>query len=290
MESENSNERCEGLARKKINLEKTNEIILVKIGGSVITDKFRPFTERRDVIKRLAEEIHSANQESKYKFIVGHGGGSYPHTPAEKYQVHKGINENSDYSGISLVQDAAARLNRIVMSSLINAGENGISLQPSATILAKSSKIIEWDTKILEEVLKIGLLPVVYGDVVMDIAQGCSIISTEEIFYYLSKKLPVKRIVIGSDVDGVINIASDTKEKIDIITPSDKNWISRSLRGAETIDVTGGMKNKVEVLLQIAEENGIESEILNATKPGLLELALKGKKGIGTIIQPNKDI
>ncbi|MFC1755646.1 isopentenyl phosphate kinase, partial [Thermoproteota archaeon] len=252
---------------RKINQEKTNEIILVKIGGSVITDKFRPFTERRDVIKRLAEEIHSANKDSKYKFIVGHGGGSYPHTPAKKYQVHKGIKENSDYSGISLVQDAAARLNRIVMTALINAGENGISLQPSATILAKSSRIIEWNTKILEEVLKIGLLPVVYGDVVMDIKQGYSIISTEEIFYYLSKKLPVKRIVIGSDVDGVMNNSMNTEEKINIITPSDKKWLSPFLRGAETIDVTGGMKNKVEVLLELAEKYGIESEILNATKP-----------------------
>ena len=239
------------------------------------------------MIKRLAEEIHSSQKDSHNDLIVGHGGGSYPHIPANKYQVHKGLKGSVDFKGVPLVQDAAARLNRLVVSALINAGENGISIQPSASILAKSSKIIKWDVRIIQEMLKLNLLPVVYGDVVIDVGQRYSIISTEEIFVYLANNLDIKRIVIGSDVDGVIDNSSKSGKKVDIITPSDRKWISASLRGAKTIDVTGGMRSKVELLLCLAEEKGVESEILNATKPGLLELALRGKKGTGTIIRPN---
>ncbi len=239
------------------------------------------------MIKRLAEEIHSSKKDSHNDLIVGHGGGSYPHIPANKYQVHKGLKDSVDFKGVPLVQDAAARLNRLVVSELINAGENGISIQPSASILAKSSKIIKWDVRIIQEMLKLNLLPVVYGDVVIDVGQRYSIVSTEEIFFYLANNLDIKRIVIGSDVDGVIDNSSKSGKKVDVITPSDRKWISASLRGAKTIDVTGGMRSKVELLLFLAEEKGVESEILNATKPGLLELALRGKKGTGTIIRPN---
>ena len=56
-------------------------------------------------------------------------------------------------------------------------------------MLSEHSKIVWWNTQILQKMLKIGMLPVLYGDVVMDVAQGCSIISTEEIFFYLAKKI-----------------------------------------------------------------------------------------------------
>ncbi|MFQ6134763.1 MAG: isopentenyl phosphate kinase, partial [Nitrososphaerales archaeon] len=265
--------------------EVSGPILLVKLGGSVITDKSRPFTERMDVIERLAKEIHSARSGSEPRLIVGHGGGSYPHTPAEEFQIHKGLIDKESSRGVALVQDAAARLNRLVVKALIDAGEDAVSVQPSACILAESSRIVWWDIRVLQEMLKIGLLPVVYGDVVLDVEQGCSIASTEEIFFYLANLLLISRIVIGSDVDGVLDYTSKGREKFDVITPSDRVRISASLQGAETVDVTGGMKSKVELLLRLAEEKGVESEILNASRPGLLESALKGRRGLGTIIR-----
>jgi isopentenyl phosphate kinase len=256
----------------------------VKLGGSVITDKTRPFTERIDVIRRLAGEIHSAKQDMNLNLIVGHGGGSYPHTPAAKFRVNEGRSEGSSPHGVALVQDAAARLNRLVVAALIDAGEDAISVQPSASVLANTSKIISWNTEVLEAMLDAGLLPVVYGDVVMNTIQGWSIASTEDLFLYLATHLPVERIVIGSDVDGVLDRAG-RGAKFDVITPRDFKRISASLEGAGTVDVTGGMRSKVESLLQLADTRSVEGVILNAAKPGLLEAALKGAIGIGTAIR-----
>ncbi len=257
----------------------------MKLGGSVITDKTRPFTKRKDEIKRLAGEIHSARRELDLRLIVGHGGGSYPHTPAAKFRVKEGrVAVGSSPHGVALVQDAAARLNRLVVAALIEAGEDAVSVQPSASILADASRIVSWDTGALEAMLDAGLLPVVHGDVVMDIAQGWSIASTEDLFLYLAAHLPVERVVIGSDVDGVLDRAG-SGAKFDVITPRDLKRISASLQGAGTVDVTGGMRSKVESLLKLAEERGVESVILNAAKPGLLEAALRGETGVGTEIR-----
>ena len=166
------------------------ELIFLKLGGSLITQKNNPFTERKNAIERLAKEIHEAKQEKDFKLLIGNGGGSYPHTPAKKYETAQGIINEQSIKGIAEVQDAASRLNRIIVRALLDAGENAISIQPSSVCITKNSRIVEFCTKPLEMLLEKEMLPVVYGDVGLDLRQGCSIISTEELFVFLAKKIP----------------------------------------------------------------------------------------------------
>jgi len=262
-----------------------DKIILVKIGGSVITDKSRPFKDNARVIDRIADEIHASRELLNAKLIIGHGGGSYPHPIANQFHVNDGIFK-SDPRGVVLVQEAASFLNKLVIRSLINAGENAISIQPSASIISDTSGIIKWDLGVMKRMINLGFLPVIYGDVVMDLDQGYRIISTEQLFFYLSKHFPIQKIVIGTDVDGVLNYSSVDLKKYDYITPDIWQKISRSVEGSRNIDVTGGMKSKVEILIQMAKD-GIISEIVNAYQPGILESSIKGNDHLGTVIRPN---
>jgi isopentenyl phosphate kinase len=263
-------------------------LIFVKLGGSVITDKKKPFTERRRLIKSLAEEIYSSHRHSDFNLIIGHGGGSYPHTPAGRYQTHKGIVGDESTLGIALVQDAASRLNRIIVSYLLEAGEKAISVQPSSALVASNGRIVSWDLATIRLMLKLGLVPVTYGDVGLDQVKGCCILSTEEIFCYLARHLKPDRIIIGTDVDGVYE--GDPKKdkdakKIPIITPKNAVNLIHLLGGAGGLDVTGGMRTKVATLLDLVREVDVECEVLNIARRGVLEKALKGERGIGTIIR-----
>ena len=49
-----------------------DDLVFIKLGGSLITDKSRPFTEKKSVIRRLAKEIHEARKESGVRIILGH--------------------------------------------------------------------------------------------------------------------------------------------------------------------------------------------------------------------------
>ena len=181
------------------------ELIFLKLGGSLITQKDKPFTENREIIKRMAKEIHEAGKEKSFRLLIGNGGGSYPHVPAKKYKTAEGIVNKESLKGIAEVQDAASRLNRIIVRALLDVGENAISIQPSSVVLTKNSRIVEFHTKPLEMFLKKDMIPVVYGDVGLDLEQGCSIISTEELFVFLAKKLKPKKIISAGIVDGVFN-------------------------------------------------------------------------------------
>jgi isopentenyl phosphate kinase len=262
------------------------DIILLKLGGSLITDKTKPFTPRLDVIKRLAKEIHEARTRG-VKLIIGHGGGSFPHKPAKDYRTNEGMINKESCKGISLVQDAASRLNRIIVNSLIEAGENAISVQPSAALITEQGRIKEWYLESVKEMLKHNLLPVPYGDVALDTKQGCSIISTEEILNYLAKNLGSKKIILAGIVDGVFTSdpQKDSSAKlIKEINTNNYQEIKKYLGGSAGIDVTGGMLHRVERIFELTKL-GVEADIINGEKEGYLKRALFGEKGLGTVIR-----
>jgi len=252
-------------------------LVFVKLGGSLITDKSRPYTIREEVIKRICKEVHEARDGKP--LLIGHGGGSFPHVSASKYETHKGLINDKSWEGFVRVQDDAAKLNRIIISSLIGAGVKAISFQPSASCIAKDDQIIEWYTKPIESALSEGLIPVPYGDVCLDLKKGFCIISTEEVFRFLAKKLKPERIIMVGKTDGVLDSEGNIIKEI---TKKNFESVKKSLMSSDGFaDVTGGMVLKVKKALEM----GTEVEIINGLKAGLLKRSLLGERGLGTIIK-----
>lgn len=262
------------------------DLVLLKLGGSLITDKSKPFTERLDVIKRLTEEISDALKESDFKLLVGHGGGSYPHAPAKDFKTHLGITDKRGYEGLSKVADAASRLNRIVVEGFILAGVNAMSMQPSSATSVKNGKITDWYTEPIERLLDYGMLPVVYGDVGLDTVKGSCILSTEELFRFLAAKLKATKVIMCGKTDGVFTgdpNKESSVEHIPKITEETFPEISKNLRSSDGIDVTGGMIHKIEQALEFAKNNA-SVHIINGDNPDNLKNSLLGKHVKETII------
>lgn len=155
-------------------------VILIKFGGSLITDKTQPFTSKPETIKRLCSELARARKKTKKLFILGNGGGSFPHQPAVEFRTAEGIVNQRSYQGIAVVQDAAARLNRIIVAELLKAGLNAVSLHPSGFMITEDGEIKKAFMEPILKLLEFEILPVVYGDVGLDLKKGCCILSTEK--------------------------------------------------------------------------------------------------------------
>ncbi len=254
------------------------QLVFVKLGGSLITDKTKPYTARPEVIARAASEIHRARNKAGLALLVGHGGGSFPHVSAAKYRIHKGASDARGWEGFARVQADAARLNRMVVSALLEAGEPAISVQPSAACLARDRRLERWDGQALEQCLARGLVPVPYGDVCFDEARGCCILSTEEIFRFLAPRLRPARIIMAGKTDGVLDEEGNTVPEL---TPADLGRMKSALSASDGVaDVTGGMVHKVERAL----ETGVATLIINGLRPGELEKALLGRPVAGTLV------
>lgn len=263
------------------------EAILIKLGGSLITEKSREEAPRIEVIQRLAGEIATlATLEatrSERLLIVGHGSGSFGHVAAKRFGIAQGIRETGQLPGVSITQQRAAALHRIVVAELAAAGALPYSVAPSSCVVSASGRPVALVDEPLVLALDIGLLPVVYGDVVTDRDWGISICSTERLFELLARRLPERGIEIRQalwlgETDGVYDDAGKTIPRIAADTFEDAR---RAIGAPSGTDVTGGMLHRVETALGLARL-GIRSLILNGLRPGLLTAALAGGETGGT--------
>ena len=180
------------------------ELVFLKLGGSLITDKRTPLKPRRGVIRRVGREIREALDKSAgLQLLLGHGSGSFGHPVAEKYRVQEGLAASDDWWGYAETAAIAARLNRLVSETLLAQGIPALPLQPSASALCHDGRLVRLDVAPLQEALKRGLVPVVYGDVSFDTVRGSAVISTEQIFAYLAPYLQPSRVILAAHVDGV---------------------------------------------------------------------------------------
>jgi isopentenyl phosphate kinase len=260
-------------------------LVFIKLGGSVITDKSKPFCARKRVVRRLAGEIKEALRAYKGKIIIVHGGGSFPHVPAKKYQTQLGMVNNKSLKGLSLTSDAAIAINRIVVGEFLKENLPVVSFAGGSAIYAKGGKLISSYTVPIKKALEIGVIPLLYGDVVFDELKGFCIFSGEKIISFListlNKEYLIKKVIFCSDTDGVYDTSGKTIKKI---TPKSFNQVLASLGGSGKVDVTGGMLHKVGEALNMAKKFKTDILIVNGLKKNTLKRAIWGKKVEGTEI------
>ena len=257
---------------------------VLKLGGSVITDKNKPSTPNLEVIVRLADEIANAKVSS---LILVHGGGSFGHPVAKKYNLTEGYHGPSQVIGFSETHRAMTKLNILVMDALIDHDINSIVVQPSSCVITKAGRIQSMELKPIKKMLNMGLVPVLYGDAVLDSEKGFAILSGDQLVSSLAINFGASRIIIGGDVDGIYTAdpkSCSSAKLVRRVTLEELKTNKHDIEGSKATDVTGGMMGKMRELIPAIEHN-IQTLIVNATKPMRVYKALKGEEVTGTIIE-----
>lgn len=250
-----------------------DNLVFVKLGGSLITDKRTRATPHKTIIARLAHELRNAQaQDNSLRVVLGHGSGSFGHWEANRFDTRHGVKTPEQWQGMAQVGAAAARLNRIVVDAFLKTGVPVLSLQPSAFIQADKGQIVNFPDEAIRRALAAGLIPLIFGDVAFDLSWGGTILSTEDLFFRLTEQLPPARILLLGNAPGVM---TDSRTLIPTITPKTYPEIEQHLRGSHYTDVTGGMADKVKQMVDLVKRvAGLQVWILTGTEPGNLEQAL----------------
>ena len=254
-----------------------SDLLFLKLGGSLITNKREQASARQDVIRRLAQEVRLAlSEKDDLTLLMGHGSGSFGHYAARQFDF--AYQKQTSWRGFVEIGAAAARLNRVVVDVFLSEDVPVFPLQPSASANCRAGQLISLNDEAIRGLIARRCVPMVYGDVSLDEELGWTIISTEQILAYLSRTLRPRRIVLAGDVAGVYsgNPSGDASARlIPEISSANIEEVQRSLTGADGYDVTGGMLSKVETMSElVSAQPGLEAHLISGLEPNQVRAAL----------------
>jgi len=248
-----------------------SERLILKLGGSVITDKSADCAVNRARLATVAGAIAGVRTG---RLLMIHGAGSCGHPEAKRYHLDQGASAgNTD--GIFVTHRAVSSLNDAVVAALRKKGVAAVGVHPLHTGIADNGRLVGFECRHLEKMLMLGMVPVIHGDVVMDLSKGACIVSGDQLVRYLAVALRINRVGLATDVPGVL----DGGVVVPAITR--KTVPALQIGSSSHTDVTGGMRGKIDELLILADA-GIRSDIFHVSR---IPDFLAGSGHGGTIVR-----
>ena len=245
-------------------------MLLIKLGGSIITNKKKPLSAKRKTIDNIVSNFRKISED----FVVVHGGGSYGHYWSVKYDMHTKP-KKYDLKGVSIVKNSMIELNTIILDSFLKNKLNPYCLPPTDFVMGNkpiNRKILE-----IKKIANSGLIPITYGDALWYGNKKSYILSGDKIMSLLARVLRPRLSIFVLNEDGLY---SDIKTKKLIYDFKDeKIFIKKTL-----MDVTGGMTRKVAEA-SIISKMGLKVFFVNGNKPERIVNAINRKKFVGTLFR-----
>lgn len=249
-------------------------MILIKLGGSIITNKEKPLTPRKKTIDKIAKSLRKISEP----LVIVHGGGSFGHYWSVKYDMHtKPAKYNME--GVAVIKNSMVELNKIILDVFLKNKLNPYCLPP--TDFMSGNKPILKKIKEINKISRSSLTPITYGDALWYGQKKSFILSGDKIMTIIAKELKPKLNIFVMNVDGLY---SDFKSK-DLIYKIGR----KEAKISETdMDVTGGMKRKVEEATKISKM-GLNVFFVNGNKPDRIVKAVKKSKFEGTLFKGKRN-
>ncbi|QCC60408.1 isopentenyl phosphate kinase [Natrinema thermotolerans] len=224
-------------------------MIVLKLGGSVITAKDRPETLDGDALARAADAI--AALEGDEDLVVVHGGGSFGHHNASEHGVTTTAGTRDATAALD-IHGAMKTLNQFVIGRLLERDVEAVPVHPFSAGHRDGEGELDLPTGQVETMLAEGFVPVLHGDMIAHAGEGATVVSGDELVAALARALEADRVGLCSTVPGVLDGEDAVIDRID-----DFDAVADVLGASEATDVTGGMAGKVRTLLGLEAEASI---------------------------------
>ncbi|MDP6662348.1 MAG: isopentenyl phosphate kinase [Candidatus Thalassarchaeaceae archaeon] len=252
-------------------------MIIVKAGGSAITNKSEPYTPDEGTIASVAEQLSQATRANRGMILV-HGVGSFGHPLAKEHDLGRGYDGTEEgLMGSLFTHYWVDELSQRLIKAMIDHGVPALRCRPTTSFVTKSRRIADFYSEPIEKFLEMGIVPVFHGDVPADRDQGFSVLSSDQIAVFLAMHFGAGKVIFGMDVPGLLRDGERVPELGFGEIPGFMEFVS------DNHDASGGLQKKMQEI-QALEGSGIEVQVIGLGEPGALLRAIEGET-VGTIIR-----
>jgi isopentenyl phosphate kinase len=242
-------------------------ITVVKIGGSVLTDKQRPLVFQHGYAHAVAADIRL----SRTVPVIVHGTGSWAKAIGRHYRTTGGWAR--DATGFQMTCLRIRRLQEALAAALRDEGVVCCPLQANAIFHRDGGILDLYGTGPVTRLVEAGVSPLLCGDVLVEGPGIFRVVSSDAVAVAIARRMPASDCVFATDVDGVWDSAGRCIPEV--------TQPGAAAGDSDQRDVTGGMSAKIAAALDIAA-TGARTTIVNGRIPGRVRDALEGRTVIGT--------
>ncbi|MCE4601571.1 MAG: hypothetical protein F7C08_03220 [Desulfurococcales archaeon] len=206
---------------------------MVKLGGSLITVKDEPYTINMEALEKAVGELAGFHRSGGRLTIV-HGGGSFGHAAARMAMERRGGKLLA--LDAPEIQEAMLKLGIMVVATLRSHGVPA-TMHPPHTMCLELPCRMEPMVRDLSQ----GLVPVTYGDA-LPIRGETIIVSGDDLAAWLAVEVGADCLVYVTRVPGVLGPNGEVLQVVE--------GLGKPVGGGEGLDVTGGMRRKLEAALR----------------------------------------
>ena len=153
-----------------------NNLILVKIGGSCVTNKSVFEELNNENLEKFCKQLKLATMNTASQHVVVHGAGSFGHFSARQYELVNGGRDQDWRQGFCETRSSVLKLNSLIVDALTKHKHPAttVTLFPSALT---SNRVLRNDgpLSMCDSILENRMTPVIHGDAVLDVSHRCTI-------------------------------------------------------------------------------------------------------------------
>ncbi|MFW9909053.1 MAG: isopentenyl phosphate kinase [Candidatus Thorarchaeota archaeon] len=258
------------------------EVTVIKLGGSLLTDKTKPYTYRKEVLESVAHEIRECIDAKLIdRLVLLHGVGSYGHPPVLEHKLYKGFLGEEQLLPLSKTQEEVGEFRHIIVREFQKAGVPICLMYPSSMMKSDTMHITHHFLDPVKGFLSVGMVPLMGGDILIDSAMGWSVASGDQMAAIVAAELRAKHLIFVSDVKGIYDSDPKVDPDAHLIESIDLSNLEAALSRmgkSGVVDASGAMKGKlksIEPLKQYIKE-GMDVALLSLMEPGVLKGYLEG--------------